>query len=83
LFVWNLTLRKRNFFDGEDRFARDTIENERKTGFRDLGYRIEDLAIFADLHQDGLRRKVVIPKVVMNRLEMPEALARGRVQCDQ
>src|SRR5439155_3754278 len=69
-----------DFFGTEERLAGATIEEEAIGGFGALGDSFDFLAINLHFADDGRTGSVMVPQVVMNRLEMPEALAGAGVQ---
>ena len=71
------------FFDRPHRLAGHALEDEHETLLRRLRDGVYLLAVLA--HGDELRRggQIVIPQIVMDRLEMPQALAGARVEREQ
>src|SRR5205823_6059911 len=82
-FARYLAACRSSLFDREYGLPRHAIEDKRKAGFRDLRHSIHQLAILGHLDERGLSGQVVVPKIVVHGLEMPEALACRRIQCDQ
>ena len=75
-------LRHPTFFNREERRTGLAMENEEMSHLRrddDGRYR---LPIARDVHEDGLRRNVVVPQIVMDDLKMPDHLAGRRSECD-
>ena len=44
---------------------------------------VDGLAVALDGEQNGRRREVAVPEVVMHGLKMPEAFAGSGVECEQ
>ena len=79
VFAGNVARRDGTFFDRPDGFAGDAIKDEHKAVLRRLRNGVDGFAVAAD--GDELRRGggIVVPEIVMNELEMPEALAGAGV----
>ncbi len=71
------------FFDGEKRFAGLAIEYIHVAGLGYLGYRIDSMPIPLDGDEVRGGREIAIPKVVVDRLKMPYALAGRSIQGQQ
>src|SRR5580704_3509111 len=63
-------------FDAEDWLAGFAIEDEKMRGLGADADGGNSLAVFMDIEQNGRRGDVVIPQVVMDGLEIPDALTR-------
>ena len=61
-------------------FARQAVENKHKPLLGQLREGGNDLAVFAPVEQNGLRRGVVVPQVVAHMLEMPAQFATVQVE---
>ena len=68
--------------DVPHRFARFAVEDVPEGLLRDLHNDVLPLAVVLASRENGLRRKVVVPKVVVDRLVVPLALARAGVERD-
>ena len=82
LFARHVGLRHRTFLDRPDRLAGDAVEHVEPRG---LARHDDDVAIapvVADRDQLRRRAGVEVPEVVMHDLEMPQALARARLERD-
>ena len=75
-------LRHRTLFNRPERLAGHAIEDVEEAGLARVSDRVDVAAVLT--HRDELRRRhvVEIPQVVMDRLEVPESLARPRVERD-
>ena len=69
--------------DRPDRLARGAVEDVGEAGLRDLGNGFDQLAVDHDVEQVRGRGDVVVPDPVADGLEVPDALARLRVDADQ
>ena len=69
--------------DRKERLARLALEDVDVSGLRDLRDRVDRAPVAR--HRDERRRRgeVAVPEVVLHRLEMPDALARPRVEREQ
>ena len=83
LLPGDVALRHWPFFNRPERSTRDAVEDVEKTGLARQGDGVDALAVVADGHQLRRRHVVVIPQVVMDRLEVPEPLSRARIERDQ
>ena len=79
----HIGMRHRPLFDRPERLAGHAIEHPQKSLLAGLRHHVHRLAVV--LHRQQLRRGgiVVIPNVVMDHLEMPQAFAGARVQRQQ
>ena len=75
--------RRRPLLDVEERPASLAIEHEQPAGLGGLGDGRHDPAVARHVHEHRLRRQVVVPQVVVHRLERPHERAGGRPQGDQ
>ena len=75
-------LRHRAVLDGPDGLAGDTVEDVGERGLRDLGQRLDGLAVDHDVHDVRRRADVVVPDAVVDGLEVPDAFAGFDVQAD-
>ena len=69
--------------DGEQRFAREPVEEIQISLLRGLSQGFDALAVARNCEECGRRRKIPIPDIVMHSLKMPDALACIRVECKQ
>ena len=81
-FAWNVAGRCRALHDREHGLARLAIEHEHEAVFRCLRHGVDRLAVPLDRHEHGRRREVVVPEIVVNRLEVPDPLPGGGVHRD-
>src|SRR5262245_10763985 len=75
----------RNFsiLEGENRLAGLALEDQHMTRFCNLCHSIEHAPISIDRDQSRRGWKIAIPDIVLDRLKMPFALARGGIQTEQ
>ena len=59
----------------------EAVEQEYESRFRDLCNRRCRFPVSADSYKDRLRGQVVVPKVVMNGLKVPDAFAGSCFEC--
>ena len=74
--------RHRPLFYGPDRLAGHPVEHIGERLLARLGDRLDLASVDGDVDQIACRRKVVVPEPVMDRLEMPDALAGLGVDAD-
>src|SRR5262249_19584427 len=82
-FPWNRCLGNGPHFDGPDRLAGDSVEDETESGLSDLRHGFDGLAIDLDIAQDRRSRQVVIPQAMMDRLVMPDPLTGFGFKTDE
>src|SRR5439155_24834605 len=83
LLALDFALGRRTLLNIEQRLSAHAIEHEGEAGLGHLRHGCDGLAAARDRYQVGLRGKIVIPKIVMHGLEMPEALSRRGIERDQ
>ena len=83
LLAGDIRGRDRLLLDVEERPARLAVEQEDIAGLRHLGDGVDRLAAVRDRDEVRIDRQVVVPDVVMQRLEMPATLARPGVERDR
>ncbi len=66
--------------DAVNRFARFTVEDEHQALFRDLRDGRNRLAISLHVNEHRGRVEIVVPHIVMRRLEVPLLFARRRIE---
>ena len=71
------------FLDVEERLAGLAVEQEDIARLRHLRDGVDLLAVVRDRDQVGIDRQIVVPQVVMQRLKVPDALARPGVESDR
>src|SRR5258708_6273300 len=71
----NIGLRNTPFFHAKNRLAVFAIQNKEIASLRSHANRGNSLAVAIHVEQDGRRRHIVVPEIVMHSLEMPHALA--------
>ena len=74
--------RHRPLLDVEDRLAVLPVQDEEVAGLRRHGEGVDRLAAPLDLEQHRRRRRIVVPDVVVDRLEVPAVLAGPDVDRD-
>src|SRR5215471_13574027 len=79
----NVGLGNGALFNGPERLARHTIEDVEKAEFGWLRDDIHTLAIVLHREEFGSAGEIVVPEIVMHDLEMPQPLARARIQGKQ
>ena len=67
---------------GEHRLSRLPLEQEQETGLGDLRDRIHVLAAATNPNQVRRSREVVVPEIVMDRLEVPRSASGLRIESD-
>src|SRR5262249_9191876 len=82
LFAGHVAGRNRTLFDAEDRLARCAIQDKEIAALRSRGDGRNRAAVAMHIEQNRRRGDVVIPEVVMNRLEMPDHLPGRGLQSD-
>src|SRR5882724_9770709 len=70
-------------FDREKRLTREAVEQVDESLLRGLCNRVNRMAAALDSEQNGWRRKIAVPNVVVNSLKMPETLAGARIDGDK
>src|SRR4029453_17032373 len=84
---WSLSRRRRlrngPFLDWPDRFARDAIEDVREALLRLLNARFVRPYIDANARENGRRRWIEVPQIVMRQLKMPHAFAGVRLHTNE
>src|SRR5262249_43382026 len=75
----HFALRDRAFLDAEDRHAGCAIEDVHEPRFRRQRKRRNRAAVPREVEESGRRRWIMIPEIVMNRLEVPAVPAGQRV----
>ena len=83
LFSGQVAGRRRYFGDVVQRFSGVTVEYEQVTGFRRHRDGIDDHAGAFHLDQGGRGRKVAIPQIVTDGLEVPPQLTGSSVESEQ
>ncbi len=83
LLAWDVALRNHALLDAEHRLAGDAVEDEDEPHLGELHDGGNGPPAARDVHQDRLRRQVVVPDVVVDQLPMPAQVAGRRVECDQ
>src|SRR5262249_47605518 len=81
-FAWNIALRNGPLFDAEDGLACFSIENEYEPQFSGLNERRNFLSFDRDIQENGRRRQVHVPDIVMDRLKVPLELPGRRLERD-
>src|SRR6185369_10396348 len=76
----HIRLRNGPLFDRPQMFSRHPVKNIQKAEFCGLGNHIDLLASVQHREQCGRSCGIVIPKVVMNELEIPQPLAGSCVE---
>ena len=76
----HVAARYRPLLDRPYRLTGDTVEDVRERLLADDRDRLDLATVNPDVYEVGSRRKVIIPQPVMNRLEVPDALAGLRVE---
>ena len=71
------------FLDRPDRLAGDAIEDVQKPRLAGHRHDIDVAPVVPDRRELWRRRVVVVPEIVMHVLEMPQPLARSRVEREQ
>src|SRR6185312_6921006 len=79
----DIGLRNGSFFDRPQRLAGEPIEDEHRSELGALRHGLDRFAIVFDREEFRGDWQVVVPEVVVNDLEMPEALAGARVERQQ
>src|SRR5205085_11369034 len=69
--------------DGPERLAGDAIEDVEQTELGGLRDDVDGFAIVLDSEELGRGSRIVVPKIVMDELIMPEALAGAEVEREQ
>ncbi len=82
LLPGRLASRHRRLLDAEDRFARLPVQDEEVAGFRRHGEGVDRLAAALDVEEHRRRRRVVVPDVVVDGLEVPAVRAGPDVHRD-
>ena len=72
----------RTLFDAKYRLAGDAIQNKHPARFAHRRERRNLLPVFHDIHQPGRGRQIIIPKIVMDHLEVPFVLSGVGVDSD-
>src|SRR6185503_1029647 len=80
---WHIALWNPTLLHWKQRLSRDPVENENKSHFRNLGNGRHRLAIMVHSDERGLCRHVIIPKVMVHHLEVPNQFACRGLQCYQ
>src|SRR6185295_8732641 len=83
MFARNIGLGNRLFIDRPERCTRHAIEHKQESLLRRLSDDVDVAAIVPHGQKLWSRRQVVVPHIVMDGLEMPQALARLRIQRNQ
>ena len=76
----HIALRDRALLDGNERRSRLAIEDEEMAGLGGDTHGGNGPAVLAPVEQDRRRRDVVVPEIVMDGLEMPDARPGVRTQ---
>src|ERR1022692_3654312 len=82
-FAGHAGLGHRPLLDGPHRLAGDAVENECESLFCDLCDGLDPFSAHRNVGENWSRREVPVPKVVVNGLEVPNALPGPRVQTNQ
>ena len=75
-------LRHGALFDGEQRRARDAVEQKGVPRLGDLRHGVDRLAVALHRDQHGRGRQVTIPQVVLEHLIVPQPLSRVGIERD-
>src|SRR5262249_40616175 len=76
-------LRHRPLFNRPHRLSGHAVEDEAESVFGHLGDCLDLLAVYRNIAKVWSGREIVIPNPVMDKLVVPNALARFGVQTDQ
>ena len=76
----HIALRHGPLFNRPDRLAIRAIEHVEQRLFGWLGDRFDSPSLDRDVGEDRRAREIVVPETVVNRLEVPHALSRPRIQ---
>src|SRR5262249_31493264 len=68
----------RTLFDGPDGLASPSIEDVSKRLLADLNHRSNAATVDGNVPKNGVRREVVVPEPVVDRLKMPHTLSGFR-----
>jgi hypothetical protein len=79
-FAGNVALRNRALLNAENGFARSAIEDEQIAALGTGGDRGDGEAVAVNVEQNRRRGDIVVPQVVVDGLEMPDALAGIRLE---
>jgi hypothetical protein len=80
MLTGNVALRNRLLNDRPNRLPGCAIEHVEKAVFAGLGYDVYVFSVLLDGSELGSSGLIVVPKVVVNHLEVPDALAGARVE---
>ena len=83
LLAGNVARRDGPLLDRPDRLAGHAIEDVEESGLARLRDDVDELPVVPDGRQLRRGGVVVVPEIVVDHLEMPEALARARVERDE
>ena len=82
-FTGHVALRHRPLFNRPQRFTRHAIEDVQEAGLAGVSHCVDTVAVVLHRHQLGRRHVVQVPQIVMDGLEMPQALAGACVEREQ
>ena len=82
-FAGHLALRHGPLLDRPQRLAGQALEHVEESGLAGLRHDVDGAPVVADGQQLGRGREVVVPEIVVDGLEVPEPLARSRVEREQ
>ena len=83
MLAWNGALGHRTFFDREQRLACFALEYEEEPVLCRLCDRVDGFTVLFDSDQLRGSDKIVVPKIMMHGLVMPDTLPRTRIQRQQ
>src|SRR4029453_15370259 len=83
LLAWNVALRPRPFLDRPERLPRRAIEDVEQTELCRLRDDVDRLAVVRDGQQLRPCYKIVVPQIVVEKLKVPEPLARAQFEREQ
>ena len=81
-FARDVAFGYRTLLDAVNRFPRCAIQNKHQTVLADHCESGDGLAVFLHVKQAGCGRYIVVPKVMVNELEVPNVFARAGVDSD-
>ena len=82
LLAWHLARRHRPLLDLDHRFARIPVQDEEIAGLRRHGERVDRLAVALDVEEHRRRRRIVVPEIVVDGLEVPAVRAGADIDRD-